>query len=68
MQSYAELSGLTVESEHPEGSIGYEYDCADAVAELYPEEERAALHAIVQGARDRLHANAVRGIARLLAS
>ena len=54
MQQTADRMGLTIQSEFPPGSIGYEWDCADAIADTQPEPQRSEFKAQVQASRDQM--------------
>ena len=54
MQQISERVGLTIQSDWAPGSIGYERDCADAIADTQPEPQRSEFKAEIQASRDRM--------------
>lgn len=66
MQQIAERLDLSIQSEHPVGSIGYEWDCADAIADTQPEPQRSEFRAQVQAARDSMATAQKRNIERFM--
>ena len=66
MQQTAERMGLTIQSDWAPGSIGYEWDCADAIADIQPEPQRSEFKAQVQTSRDQMAVARNRTIERMM--